>query len=158
MRVLRWLLIVLGVLVLAVAGVAIAARFADGPIVMFPGGPLASGEWVEDPAVDWTFAADVPEIEFESGGRSRTAWILVLDGQAYVPCSLDFPPGKRWHLEALENPEAVVRVQGRRYRRRLARIDDEPTRKRLIEVVGAKYREGPVADESRAWFFRLDAP
>jgi hypothetical protein len=155
MRVLRWIGIALAALVLALAALAAGARFADGPVAALPGGPLASGEWVEDPNVDWSFASGIQEIELESAGRSRTTWILVLDGEAYVPCSLDFPPLKRWHEEALERPEAVVRVLGRRYRRRLVRVDDQALRGRLSEEVRRKYGGGPVSDPSRAWFFHL---
>jgi hypothetical protein len=158
MRILRWLLYAIVALAIVVGVVALAARFADGPVGAFPGGPFRSGEFVEDAAVDWTPATDVPEVELESAGRSRTTWILVLDGEAYIPASLDFPPGKRWHLEALEQPDAVVRIDGRRYKRRLVRVDDEALRKRLIQVVGAKYGRGPVRDESRAWFFHLAPP
>jgi hypothetical protein len=156
MRVLRWLLGAIVVLVLAVAAVALGARFADGPLALFPGGTLRSGEWVAEGPVDWSFAAEIPEIELESDGRSRITWILVEGGAAYVPCSLDFPPGKRWHLAALEKPDAVVRVQGRRYRTRLVRSDDEALRGRLIAAVQRKYPGGPAGDASRVWFFRLD--
>jgi hypothetical protein len=158
MRVLRWLLILIGVLVAAVGAVALGARFADGPIAMFPGGPFRSGELVPDPNVDWSFAKDVQEVELESAGRSRTTWILVLDGQGYIPCSIDFPPMKRWHQEALVQPEAVVRVGGKRYRVRLERADDPALRARLVEAAKAKYTGGPVSDESRAWFFHLAPP
>ena len=47
MRVIRWIGIAIGVLVLCVGALAIGARFSDGPIAMFPGGPFQSGEWVE---------------------------------------------------------------------------------------------------------------
>jgi hypothetical protein len=158
MRILRWLLYAIVALALALGVVAFAARYADGPVAMFPGGPLRSGDFVEDPAVDWSFASGIQEIELQSSGRSRTTWILVVDGEAYIPCSLDYPPGKRWHQEALSQPDAVVRVDGRRYRRRLVRVDDPALRKRLIEAAVAKYSGGPVSDESRAWFFHLAPP
>ena len=156
MRVLRWLLAAVLLLALAVAGVALGARFADGPVALFPGGALRSGEWAGDGPVDWSFAAEIPEIELESDGRSRTTWILVEGTAAYIPCSLDFPPGKRWHLAALKQPDAVVRVQGRRYRARLVRADDEALRGRLVAAVQRKYGGGPASDASRVWFFRLD--
>ncbi len=159
MAVLRWIGIGIVALALAVALVAFGARFADGPVAMFPGGPLASGEWVDDPDVDWSFAADVEEIELQSGDppRSRTTWILVVDGEAYVPCSLSFPPGKRWHHEALEDPEAVVRVEGRRYRRTLVKVDDAELERRLADVVLEKYTPPPGSDGG-VWFFHLAPP
>lgn len=146
---------ILGLLVL-VGGIAFGARFADGPVAMLPGGPLSSGEWVEERDVDWTFASDVQEIELQSGGRSRTTWVLVLDGEAYVPASLSFPPGKSWHREALTDPAAVVRVEGKRYRRSLAKVEDPELEARLGEAVLAKYTPPPGG--GGAWFFHLAPP
>jgi hypothetical protein len=84
MRVLRWLLGAVLLLVLAVAALAVGARFADGPVALLPGGALRSGEWAPDGAVDWSFAPEIPEIELESDGRSRTTWILVEGAEAYI--------------------------------------------------------------------------
>lgn len=155
---LRILGLAIGGLLLLVAVVAFGARFADGPVAVFPGGPFESGEWVEETDVDWSFAAGIEEIELQSAGRSRTTWILVEDGEAYVPCSLSFPPGKSWHKEALLQPEAVVRVEGRRYRRRLEKVDDEDLHQRLFENVAAKYPSGPTSEASDVWFFHLAPP
>jgi len=146
----------LGGLVALGALVAFGARFADGPLAILPGGPLQSGEWVEEPDVDWSFAADIEEIELESGGRSRTTWILVHEGEAYVPCSLSFPPGKSWHREALEDPAAVVRVAGKRYPRRLEKVDDAELEAALGEAALAKYTPPPGG--GGAWFFHLAPP
>ncbi len=136
--------------------VAFGARFADGPVAILPGGPFTSGEWVEETDVDWSFAADVQEIELQSSERSRTTWVLVLDGAAYVPVSLSFPPGKSWHHEALEDPAAVVRVDGKRYRRTLVKVDDPELEARLEEVVLGKYT--PPPSDAGVWFFHLAPP
>jgi hypothetical protein len=152
----KWLVrigIGLGTLVALLALLVFGARFADGPLAILPGGPLASGEWVDDPDVDWSFAAEVEEIELESAGRSRTTWILVHEGEAYVPCSLSFPPGKSWHREALEDPAAVVRVDGRRYPRRLEKVENEALEAQLRDIVLAMYT--PPPGDGGAWFFPL---
>ncbi len=158
MRALRWVGIGLAVVVLELAALASGARFADGPIAIFPGGALRSGEWVEDPDVDWTFAREIRQIELQSGEGSRTTWLLVMDGEAYVPCSLGFPPRKRWHFEALERPEAVVRVDGKRYRRQLRKVEDPDLHQRLFQAVTVKYGGGPSSSPEEIWFFRLAAP
>lgn len=146
-------------LVALVLGTLVAARFADGPFFeMLPGGEMRSGEWAPDATADWSFARDVETIELQSGGRTRTTWIAVLDGLAYVPCSLGFPPGKRWHREALEDPRAVVRIDGRRYRRSLSRVEDPAIQRRLGEIVREKYPVLPPDSGAGAWFFRLDPP
>lgn len=153
MKILKALGILVGAIVLLIAAVAIGARFSDGPVALLPGGPLTSGEWVEGGRVDWTFATDIEEIEFESGGRSRTTWILVNEGEAYIPCSLGFPPGKSWHQEILENPEGVVRVEGKRYKRKFVKVEDEALHESLAEIVRTKYTPPPGGGD--AWFFHI---
>lgn len=159
MKLLSWIAIVVGGLVFLVGAIAFGARFADGPVALLPGGPFASGEWVEDPDVDFGFAAEIQEIELQSGAppSSRTVWILVDGRAAYVPCSLGFPPGKRWHTEALIHPDAVVRIEGRRYRRRLVKVEDEALAARLGAVAREKYSGGPPGDAG-VWFFHLAPP
>ena len=146
------------VLVAAVAGVALAARFHDGPLALFPGGPLKSGELVADPNVDWTFASPVREMELESDGRSRTTWLLVDEGQLYVPASVKFPPFKNWHLRALQDPRATVRIGGKRYRRELQRVGDPEQRRKLLGIAAKKYPVPPATGSDDIWLFRLAPP
>jgi hypothetical protein len=159
MKVLRWIGIVVAALVVVIALVFVGARFADGPLALIPGGALRSGELVADPDVDWTFAADVPEIELQlvDPVRSRTVWLVVHDGQLYVPCSLDFPPFKTWHNEAAEDGRAVLRVEGKRYERRLERVSDEALMGELAPLLAEKYdlQTGGRFDPSRLWIFHV---
>ncbi len=156
MRVLRWLAIALGVLVLFVASIFAVARFSDGPIGLAPGGPLVAGELVATPVGDWSFATDAETIELQLDGESssRTVWVLVSDGRAYIPASLSFPPGKRWHKTADEQGAAWIRVDGKRYPVQLTRVQDEALRGQLIGVVGQKYGGGPPG-EGGVWFFEV---
>ena len=153
MKILKAIGVALAALVLLVVAVFVGARFSDGPLAIVPGGPLRSGEWVEADRVDWSFAADVEEIEFESGGRSRTTWVVVHEGEAYIPCSLGFPPGKSWHHEILERPEGVVRVDGKRYKRKFLKVEDEALYATLTELVQDKYTPPPGGGGS--WFFHI---
>ena len=157
MKLFRWLFYLVILLGAAGSCVAYGARFADGPVAIFPGGPFQSGEIVEDPAADLSFAADHETIELQSGEErhSRTVWIVVVDGEAYVPCSLTFPPGKTWHKEALVHPNAEVRIDGKRYHRRLERVEDDFLISRLGEEVRDKYPSVPNSDTSQVWFFHL---
>jgi hypothetical protein len=159
MGVLRWLLrIVVGVIALA-AILFFAARFHDGPLGPIPGGPLAAGVEVREPVSDWSFAKDVGEIELQltSQDRSRTLWILVHEGQAYVPCSLDFPPGKTWYREAVKDGRAVLRIEGKRYPVTLTKLDDAAVQQMEATVraeVTRKYDQAPPSDGS-VWLFRV---
>lgn len=157
MRALRWIATALAALVVLLVAVAFGARFADGPVALFPGGALRSGAWVDAPVDDWTFARDLQEIELqlESGSTSRTTWILVKDGQAYVPASLGFPPGKRWHFHATEDGRAVLRIDGRRYPVLLTRAEAEPgLGEALVSEVTRKYGSTPPTDGG-VWIFRV---
>mgnify|MGYP003555771884 CR=1 FL=1 len=112
MTALRWIVrIVLGLA--ALAGIVFfGARLLDGPLGPIPGGALQSGVMVSGPVGDWSFASDVEEIalQLEAQSRSRTTWILVHEGRAYIPASTEFPPGKTWHRLALEDGRATLDV------------------------------------------------
>lgn len=157
MRFLRWLAVAAFAFAALAGAVAVGARFADGPVALLPGGALRSGEWVEAPVADWGFARDVAEIELqlESETRSRTTWILVNDGAAFVPCSLGFPPGKRWHLAASQDGRAVLRIEGKRYPVTLTRAEAEPgVADALRSEVGRKYGRTPPTGAG-VWIFRV---
>src|SRR5262245_29403237 len=155
----RWLVRILFALIALVALVFVVARFHDGPLGPIPGGALTSGEVVRAPVGDWSFAKDVGEIELqlETQDRSRTTWILVNDGQAYVPCSLGFPPGKSWYKHAAEDGRATLRIAGRRYPVTLTKLDDAEQSKlepALLSEVDRKYGRPPPTNAG-VWIFRV---
>jgi hypothetical protein len=154
MLVIRLLIrLVLG-LVLAVALLAAGARFHDGPLGPLPGGPLASGPLVATPVSDWAFAASVPEIalQLDSQSKSRTTWILVKDGKAYIPASTEYPPGKTWHRVALTDGRATIRVDGKRYPVLLTKVDDPAVLDGVRQVAEKKYPRHPGGE---AWLFAV---
>lgn len=143
------------------AAVAIVARFSDGPIAIFPGGPLESGPLVREPVRDWSFARDVPEVELQlvDPPRSRTVWIVVHEGAAYVPCGfLDVPLWKQWPHEVLEDDRVVVRIEGKRYELRATRVTDEVEHRAVRARVAEKYGLGAAdrTDPEAVWVFRLE--
>ncbi len=156
MRIVRWFAILVGVTALLVAGLFVVARFHDGPIGLAPGGALVAGEIVSAPVGDWRFVTDVDTIELQLDGESssRTTWILANEGRAFIPASLSFPPGKRWHKSADQNGAAWLRIAGQRYPVTLARVQDEAVRAQLSDVVGKKYGGGPPG-EGGDWFFEV---
>ena len=138
---------------------AFGARFSDGPIGPFPGGALISGELIETPVEDWSFVGPVETVELQLNAddrRSRTVWVLHLDGVAYIPVSLGFPPRKAWHHLAQREGAGVVRVNGKRYRVTLIRIEDPALLLQLAEVNSTKYPPAPGSDLG-SWYFRLEA-
>jgi hypothetical protein len=154
MVVLRWLVRLVVALVVLVAIVFFGARFKDGPLGPIPGGPLASGELVTTPVSDWSFATDIQEVELQLSAQntSRTTWIIVHDAKAYIPCSLEFPPGKSWHESALQDGRAIVRVGGRLYPVTLTRLEDAAVTSAVRESGAKKY---PAPPSGEFWVFEV---
>jgi hypothetical protein len=157
MAILRWLFRIVVLLVLLVAAVFVAARVHDGPLGAVPGGKLVGGTLVAEPVADWSFAAPVKEIELQLASQSisRTTWILVDQGKAYVPASTVMPPGKTWHKRALEDGRAILRIAGKRYPVTLTKVDDAAQQAALREVAKAKYPPPPGTAGGDVWFFAV---
>jgi len=154
MTLLRWILRLVVALGVLATVVALGARFHDGPLGPVPGGRFASGPFVMEPVADWSFAADVAEIELqlESQSKTRTTWILVQEGRAYVPCSTEFPPGKTWHRSALEDGRAMLRIAGKRYPVTLQKVDDPAVLNAVRDVAVRKYPSRPGGE---VWLFQV---
>lgn len=154
MAVLRWLMRIVFALIILVALVFVGARFHDGPLGPIPGGPLVSGPLVAEPVSDWSFATDVQEIEMQldSQSKSRTTWIIVDKGKAYVPAAVEFPPGKTWHQAALADGRAVLRIAGKRYPVTLSKVEDQTRLNGVREVGSSKY---PARPSGEVWAFEV---
>ncbi|MCH2172902.1 hypothetical protein MK489_19165 [Myxococcota bacterium] len=91
---------------------------ADGPVFVFGGGPLRSGEWVSLDGIDWTELDQLHELELEivGAGSSRILWFSVHEGVPYVACDLDCVGGRltRWPQQIQKDSRVVVRIDGRR--------------------------------------------
>jgi hypothetical protein len=101
----------------------------------------------------------VPQIEFQllEPPRSRTTWVVVHEGHAYVPCGVpSFRLFKQWPHEAMRDGRAVVRVEGQRHRRMATRVTDPALAGTLGELVSGKYGAPSSDDPEAVWFFRLD--
>jgi hypothetical protein len=150
--------IVLLSLVAGVLFVAIGARFSDGPVGPFPGGPLEFGETVGGEP-DWRIAEQREEVQLQllTPPRSRTTWILYHAGAAYIPCGMpNFTLWKQWPHQALEDPRAVVRIRMQKFPVTLSRVEDPETFDALKAVLEEKYGDYDLGPE-RLWFFRLDS-
>jgi len=138
----------IALLLVAIGGLLVGARFADGPIAIVAGGPFKSGELVNGPEPDWSFVHDVKEVEFQllDPARSRTTWILDHEGKAYIPCGYMTTwwgkLWKRWPLEAEKDPRIVLRIGDKLYERRLVRIQDGPVVAPLLAELSRKYAGG----------------
>ena len=158
MTALRWLARIVGALVALALAIYFGARLHDGPLGPIPGGQLASGDWVEAPVADWSFATDIGEIEMQLASQSisRTTWILVRDGTAWIPCSLGFPPGKTWYRLVPGDGRAVLRIDGKRYAVTLTQDDDPGLTEFARTEVVRKYGNAPPS-EAGVRFFRIES-
>jgi hypothetical protein len=174
------------VLATIVGIVAVVARLSDGPIFVFPGGPLIAGLPTEYDSVDWAKLADIREVEFqlEAPARSRITRIIIYNNAPYVPCAFCTNRIlKRWPRELEQNDRVVLRIDGmliegvaRRVpngseeylaaRRAHATKYVEPSRlrnsveDRAARVVVGAARLTPGAhgsDEPDSWLYRIDA-
>lgn len=150
----RWLFRIAAALLLLSAGSVLYARSHDGPLGPLPGGPLRAGPLVTAPVADWSFAAATQEIalQLETEDRSRTTWIVVHEGRAYIPAAAMFPPGKKWHRDALADGRATLRVDGKRYPVTLTKVEDAALVSRVHDVAAAKYPTRPGGD---VWLFAV---
>lgn len=166
MAVFRWIGIALATVVVAFGALVLVARFGDGPTAILPGGPLEAGELYVGPEPDWTFARDIPEMEFQlvEPPVSRTIWLEVVDGKLYALSGyMNSPVGKlwkHWPMQAEKDPRAVIRIDGKRYERRLRRLGpDDPALPGIAAEVQRKYGaplQPEMAATGDAWFFALE--
>jgi hypothetical protein len=164
MRILRWLGILVVVLAVAVGAVFVAARFHDGPIGMIAGGSLKHGELVTGPEPNWAFVRDVQTVEFQllSPARSRTTWILEVEGKSYIPSAyMTSTVGglwKQWPIEAERDGRAILRVGDKKFERQLVRIQSgdilEPLTREFSRKYGAPATPEAVTSGS-LWLFEL---
>ncbi len=185
MRILRWLGIALAALVAVPVGIGVVARFSDGPMGPFPGGPLRSGTLVSDPDVEWsfgesTFAEGVGFVELEliEPPGSRIVGGVAHEGRLFVGCDLGFIARrvptmlgrmlpiyrlKRWQEHALRDGRVVLRIAGKRYERQ-AVLETDPEQlaalRSIWEEMATRFFSAPLlnvpADPEEIWFFRMD--
>lgn len=100
---------------------------ADGPIGIFAGGPLRTGERVLWSELDWTRLDARPDLELEivTAATSRTLWFSVHDGVPYVACDLDCMDGRltRWPQQIERDDRVVIRIDGQRVEGRLVHVE-----------------------------------
>jgi len=127
-RLIRGALLGLAMLAASIVAVAIVARFLDGPIFVFPGGPLVAGRAVDYATVDWNALAGVREIELqlETPARSRITRMTVHEGIPYIPCAFCTNRIlKRWPRELEADDRVVIRVDGMRIEGRAHRVPQD---------------------------------
>lgn len=166
MQVLKWLGGIFVALVLTFVLLVFVARFGDGPTAILPGGPLVAGELHTGPEPDWSFAHDIPVMEFQllEPPESRTIWLQVVDGKLYaVSGYMNSTIGKlwkHWPMQAEKDPRAVIRIDGKRYERKIVRLGaDDPALEGITSEIERKYGaplRAEMAASGDAWFYAFE--
>jgi hypothetical protein len=159
-RVLGWTCAVL-VILEVVAGLLYVRR--TNPIAFISGLEL-TGEVVNEPVTDWSFARDEPEIALETRPawpHSVTIWCFVHEGKLYVAGS----DTRAWTSFASGDPRVRVKIGDKVYpgiATRLEGADLDPLRQPIREVAHSKYGWPQVApgdpDPPHLVMFRIDSP
>ena len=162
----KWVVRSVAVLIVAIGGLVVGARFADGPIEIIAGGPFTSGDLVTGPEPDWSFVEDLTEVEFQllDPPRSRTTWVLHHEGKAYIPCgymtSWLGKLWKQWPHEAAKDPRILLRIGDALYERELVRITEGSEVEPLLARLGSKYVGGreispEMVTSGSLWLYEL---
>jgi hypothetical protein len=156
---LRWIGILFSAGIALAIAFVVGVRFSDGPLGPFPGGALIAGPISTEAEIDWSFATPIAEIEFQllEPARSRTVWLVVHEGELYIPCAFPrFRLWKQWPYEALEDGRAVLRIDGTLYLRQAVRVDDPSLVETLTSLALEKYEALEGASDGEIWYFRMD--
>ena len=123
---LRRLAVLAALVAVVFAGAAFLLSRADGPLNVFAGGPLRSGEKVAFTQMDWSSLDALHELELEivTSASSRTLWFSVYEGVPYIGCDLDCIGGKltRWPLQIERDNRVVLRIDAKRVDGRLIHV------------------------------------
>ena len=145
-------------LVTALVATAFLARLTSGPLSSFAGGafegapseqPFEEGLALKGDEIQMQIPADPP--------YTITTHAFVIDGAFYVGADFVFP-FKRWVHIVREDPEVLVRLDGRLFRRRAVHIQDPDESRRILEEVSRQRGHDPDDWLTDVWFFRMDAP
>lgn len=148
----------------AIGTAALKARSSDGPTHVFSGGPLTSGPLISGPEPDWQFTDQIESIELQlfDPRTSRRVWVTHYDGKIYVfSGGRDTFLGRLWYtwpLHAAEDGRAIVRIDGKRYRRQLLRVRSGQELDGITAALRKKYDVGGTRQEVEdgvLWVFEL---
>ena len=140
----KWLGIVIFGLVIAIGSLTFGARYHDGPLEIFAGGPFKSGEILAVPS-DWNVLRDRQTVELQTlePPISRTIWLVVYDGRlcltsGYMKSAIGSKL-KRWPYQLERDNRIILRLDGKLYEQRLLRITSGPDIVPVLDEFDRKY-------------------
>jgi len=164
-KILKWLLMVLVVLVIAVGLFFFSMRFQDGPWEILSGGPFQSGEAAVAPD-NWSFLEGRDTIDFQTldPATSRKVWLLVHEGRLFIASAyMNTSYGKIWkqwphYLDA--DKRIILRIDGQLYEQQLDRLITQPVAVQVVKKFNNKYSMGvdvtpATLTEGHVWLFEV---
>lgn len=160
---LKWFLIPIGVICLAVVLFLAGMRFHDGPIEIVSGGPFTTGTPAESPD-DWGFLRDRFTIEFQTlhPATSRTTWCAVKDGRLFIVSgymtTILGRIWKHWPYYVADDDRVILRIDGKLYKERLVRIQSGELVAPVMAEFGRKYNFVGVPEavtSGYTWMFEV---
>ena len=163
----------IGLIVLVVVCIFVVARFSDGPIgngpplEMVTAGPFKTGEMQTGEEPNCSFLKEYPIVQFQllNPPRSRTTFIMETGGRIFIPSGyMNSTMGKiwkHWPMEAEKDGRALLRVDGKLYKRNMVRIEEGEILTQVLAELSRKYAGGfPVSQENidsgDLWIFELE--
>ena len=137
-------------------------RLADGPSLVFSGGPLEASVLHAGAEPDWSVVSAVPTIELQllDPPRSRRIWTAEYEGKLYVWSGyMSTAVGrlwKHWPIQAARDGRAVIRIDGVRYERQLIRIQSGDVLDGITAAITSKYPSQTTraaVEAGDAWLF-----
>ncbi len=163
-KLIKWLLILVGVIVAAIVVFFGYMRFHDGPIENISGGPFTTGELVVGPEPDWSFIKDRSTFEFQTMDpeTSRTVWFAVAENRIFVASGyMKTTLGKIWkqwpHYVEKDN-RALLRIDGKLYERQLIRLTADQVSDEVASEFNRKYNAPMNRDavtSGSVWMYEL---
>jgi hypothetical protein len=156
MRVVRWIIGVIGSAVLLVVLLdTFGGYLFDGPLGPIPGGAFVGPV---DPNRDpqWDDLEKVIELEIRPDKPwSLSVWNVVIDGELYVPSARGAQ--RRWTSVALADPNVRIRTHGKIYEQRIEQVTDPSLRRKIGQAVVERYdlERGDESDLESTWFFHV---
>lgn len=165
MNFIKWLLILIITIVIAIAAFLFYMRFHDGPIEVFAGGPFTTGQVMENAQPDWNDYQDLATFEVQTINppRSRTTWLVAVDDRLFIPSGyMNTAFGKiwkQWPHHAEKDGRALLRIGDKIYKRQLVRINaNDPVIPPVVAALKAKYPGEATVEQVSAndtWIFEL---
>jgi hypothetical protein len=155
---------VLGVIVVCLVLLLIAARMNGfDPDARRPGLWL-SGELVTTPVTDWSFANQIPNVKIQTNTwygipHSVTINCVSYNGQLYLDsfyrAGFTYPHGRSWNENVARDPHVRIKIGNQLYDRTLSLVNDPAEAAAVNEAKLKKYPELKLPPGGTVVLFRV---